>query len=300
MKITIAAPAKVNLWLRVGQPDDSGYHPLSTLFCALDMADTVVLAQRRTPDDPHLETAAAPPLAGLPDLGPTHTNLAVRAARAFLDRAGVDDSAMPRIRLVKRIPMGGGLGGGSSDAGAVLRAMRRLHPRSSAGDEVLEIGQELGSDVPFFVLGTPLAHGTGRGEVLTPLQPLPPRPVVLVLPPFGIATRDAYRWLDEDRAGQSDPIDDEPDISGTAPLTWDAVADLATNDFEEPVFSRHPYLRGVRDALREHGARPALLAGSGSTVFGVFADPDSAEQAARALRSTHPDHHVLLTRTRTR
>jgi 4-diphosphocytidyl-2-C-methyl-D-erythritol kinase len=303
VKITIAAPAKVNLWLRVGPPDGSGYHPLSTLFCALDVADTVVLGQRGSPDDPHLETAVAPPLEDIPDLGPADANLAVQAARAFLQRAGKEDALGPKIRLVKRIPAGGGLGGGSSDAGAVLRAMRRLHPRSPAADEILEIAGELGSDVPFFVLGVPLAHGTGRGERLTPLPPLPPRTVVLVLPPFAVGTRDAYRWLDEDRGDAAvppPPLDPEADLTARAALSWDDVAELATNHFEGPVFHRHPELRAVRDALRELGARPALLAGSGSTVFGVFADPDRARAAARSLRSSHPDHRVLLTSTRTR
>ncbi len=302
MKITIAAPAKVNLWLRVGPPDGSGYHPLSTLFCALDLADTVILGQRASPGEGELETAAAPPLDATPELGPASANLAVRAARSFLERTGQDEAAMPKIRLVKRIPVGGGLGGGSSDAGAVLRAMRRLHPRSPAGEEILEIGTELGSDVPFFTLGIPLAHGSGWGERLSPLTPLPPRPVVLVLPPFGVATRDAYQWLDEERRGGApDPVPpfDAP-LDAEAPTGWDDVAERAANDFEVPVFGRHPELGAVRDLLLSHGARPALLAGSGSTVFGVFGDAESAEGAARSVRSAHPDHRVLVTRTRTR
>lgn len=303
MKITIAAPAKVNLWLRVGPADGSGYHRLSTLFCALDVADTVVLGQRRSPDDPPLQTAVAPPLEDIPDLGPADANLAVRAARAFLERAGKEEDLVPAIRLVKRIPVGGGLGGGSSDAGAVLRAMCRLHPRSPAVNEILEIAGELGSDVPFFVLGVPLAHGTGHGEQLTPLPPLPPRTVVLVLPPFAVGTADAYRWLDEDRGDAEIPplaIEAEADLTAQPVLSWDDVAKLAVNDFDGPVFHRHPELGAVRDVLRDHGAGPALLAGSGSTVFGVFADPDRARDAARSLESSYPDHRVVVTSTRTR
>lgn len=301
MRVTVAAPAKVNLWLRVGPREPSGFHGISTLFCALDLADTVVLRRPDSTDAAGVETSFAPPLETLPDLGPPDANLAVRAARAFVERAGV--SEVPHVTLVKRIPSGGGLGGGSSDAGAVLRALRRMHPDSLTGEELTRIAADIGSDVPFFVLGSPLAHGAGRGERLMATHPLPPRPLVLVLPPFPVNTADAYRWLDESRGGEaagSPEVARELNPSGTARLTWAQVAAEARNDFEAPVFERHPGLRDVRDRLRSLGARPALLAGSGSTVFGVFADADAAHAAARALRAEHPEHRVLLTATRTR
>lgn len=299
MKITVAAPAKVNLWLRVGPRQESGFHGISTLFCALDLADSVVIREARTGDEAGIEATFAPPLEALPDLGPPEENLAVRAARAFAERAGLAET--PAIQLIKRIPSGGGLGGGSSDAGAVLRALRRLHSRALTPEEVLEVATEIGSDVPFFVQGGPLAHGCGRGERLTPGGPLPPRPVVLVLPPFPVSTSNAYRWLDESREGWADvaSLDDDADMSGSA-LTWDAVSADASNDFEEPVFDRHPELRTVRDALRSRGARPALLAGSGSAVFGVFDDAATAQATARSLRGSYPGYRVVLTGTRTR
>lgn len=301
MKITIAAPAKVNLWLRVGPPQPTGYHDLSTLFCALDLADTVVLRKRKTGRDTELEVRAAPPLPAVPDLGPVEANLAVRAARSFVERSGSADPV--HIELVKRIPTGGGLGGGSSDAGAVLRALRRLYPRALGVDELLEIATAVGSDVPFFLQGTPLAHGAGRGEELTPLRPLPPRPVVLIIPPFPVATAEAYRWLDQDRgesasSGATAPITEYgPAGSG---LTWEQVGERAVNDFEAPVFGRLPELGALRDELRTRGARPALLAGSGSTVFGVFSDGQAAHEAARGMRAEYPDHRVVVTGTRTR
>lgn len=299
MKITIAAPAKVNLWLRVGPRQDSGFHGISTLFCALDLADTVVIREGPTGDGAGVEATFAPPLEALPDLGPPEENLAVRAARAFAERAGLAET--PTIQLVKRIPSGGGLGGGSSDAGAVLRALRRLHPRALAAEEVLDIAVGIGSDVPFFVQGGALAHGSGRGERLQPGDPLPPRPVVLILPPFPVSTGNAYRWLDESREERAEvaSLDADADLSGSA-LTWDAVCADATNDFEGPVFDRHPELRTVRDALRSRGARPALLAGSGSAVFGVFGDAATAQATARSLRDSHPHYRVVLTGTRTR
>lgn len=301
MKVTIVAPAKINLWLRVGALEPSGYHRISTLFCALDLSDTVILREAGSSQEPILRAEFAPPLDALPDLGPDETNLAARAAAAFQKRA--DMGQMPQIRLIKRIPSGAGLGGGSSDAGAVLRALRRLHPGVLPAEEVPELAAGLGSDVPFFVLGSPLALGTGRGERLTALAPPPPRPVVLVIPPFPVATGDAYGWLDADRgsaAGEGPPLLEHQDERDSPRLDWDKIAALASNDFEDPVFRRHPGLRDARDALRSAGATLALLAGSGSTVFGIFTDRVSAERAVEALRTALPDHHVLLTATRSR
>lgn len=299
MRMTIAAPAKINLWLRVGPPDGTGYHELSTLFCALELADTVCLRKQEAKGASTLDLAFAPPLDAPPDLGPEESNLAMRAARMFLRRAGL--TWVPHIELVKRIPAGAGLGGGSSDAGSVLRALRRMHPTELTAADLLEIAAGVGSDVPFFVQGRPLALGTGRGERLTQLSPLPPRPVVLILPPFSIATREAYSWLDRDRAGESAPVPSQ-ELKATphVPLDWEEVSRRAVNDFEGPVFVRHPILRNLRDALAEQGARPAMLAGSGSTVFGVFPDHETASAAAQALRAAHPDHRVFLTGTRSR
>jgi 4-diphosphocytidyl-2-C-methyl-D-erythritol kinase len=307
VRVTVAAPAKVNLRLRVGPPNGSGYHGVSTLLCTLKLADTVVVEEGAGPGAPALETAFGAPLTGPPELGPPAANLAVRAAEAFAARAGVEE--MPLIRLIKRIPAGAGLGGGSSDAAAVLRALHRLHPGRLDGPDLLELAAGLGSDVPFFVLGTALARGEGRGERVTALAPLPARPVVVVLPPFPIATAAAYRWLDEHRdeaAGRGAPDGETRSVGTQVPgedrgaTSWESVNEQASNDFEAPVFRRHPGLAAVRDDLRDRGAGPALLAGSGSTVFGVFEETATAREAAHALRERHPDHEILVTATRAR
>lgn len=284
MRVTVAAPAKVNLWLRVGHLEPSGFHRIDTLLCALRLSDTVAVRMRRGRRRVTLETAVAPPLDAVPDLGPDRDNLAVRATRAFMERADVKGRV--EIRLVKRIPAGAGLGGGSSDAAAVIRALHRLNPDRLPPETLVELGREVGSDVPFFVHGHPLARGTGRGDVLEPLTPLPSRPVVLAIPPVPVSTADAYRWLDEDRGDRAaDPTGNGAGDGGaTGPLDWDAVDARAGNDFEEAVFGRHPDLAGIRDLLRAHGAATALLTGSGSTVFGVFDDRAVAERAAAFLR----------------
>ena len=301
MRVTVAAPAKVNLWLRVGERGSSGFHALDTLFCSLHLADSVMV---RPGDDPvpALHVGHARPLLETPELGPEEENLAVRAARAFMDRAGLDGA--PGIRLVKRIPVGAGLGGGSSDAAAVLRGLGRLYPGAVSASELGALGEALGSDVPFFVRGTPLAHGTGRGERLRSLAPLPARPVVVAIPDFGISTADAYGWLDEDRERDGEPDQGAKVRDGLegfeGGLEWGAVAEAAINDFEASVFRRHPGLGEIKARLRDAGADPALLAGSGSTVFGVFHDSERARSAADELAEADPSLRVLVTRTRTR
>jgi 4-diphosphocytidyl-2-C-methyl-D-erythritol kinase len=294
----LQAPAKINLWLRIGPRRASGYHDLDTLFAALELADTVTVRGADGGTGVRLRTTFEPPLEALPDLGPPGENLVVRAAAAFGRRAGMDLNL--EIDLVKRIPAGGGLGGGSSDAAATMRALAWLFPDALEAGEIHAAAAELGSDVPFFAADLDLARGQGRGTDLTPLPPLPPRPVLVALPGIHVPTARAYAWLGEARAhGAMPPPTDLPDRS-PGPLSWDRVSDLAHNDFEPVLFARYPRLRAIRDTMRKHGARFALLAGSGSALFGVFDDVEGAAAAAAAIRRHDPDARTTLTRTRSR
>lgn len=288
MRERARAPAKVNLILRVHDRDPTGYHDLDTLFCALELADELTLDVAEG-DDIRLEVEGPQP-------GPAHENLAVRAARAFLDAAGTRRDV--GIRLRKRIPAGGGLGGGSSDAAAVLRALDRLMPDAVDGGALRQAARDLGSDVPFFLAGMPHAWGTGRGERLREGPALPSIPVLLLFPPFPVGTAAAYGWIDTDREAGMESRAAEPDTHAVA--SWEDVATLAGNDFEGPVFRRHPRLRDLRDRLRGAGAQVALLSGSGSTVFGVFPDEDRARAAAADVRARSPDVRWELTRTAAR
>jgi 4-diphosphocytidyl-2-C-methyl-D-erythritol kinase len=292
------APAKINLWLRVGARQPSGFHDLDTLFCALDLADTVTLSDGVPGAGVRLRTSFAPPLRDVPDLGPDADNLAVRAATGFLAATGLP--ADVDIHLVKRIPPGSGLGGGSTDAAAVLRAFEDVHPGALPPERLHDLAAGLGSDVPFFVSGLPLAHGAGRGDRLTGTTPLPARTVLLVLPELHVSTTAAYRWLDDDRAHGREPSGPHAGDPPAGPLDWDGVADRARNDFEPVVFRRHPELGGYRDVLADHGARPALMSGSGSTLFGVFHDETGARAAAADFASRHPELRTVVTRTRSR
>jgi 4-diphosphocytidyl-2-C-methyl-D-erythritol kinase len=271
--VRILAPAKVNLWLRVLRRRPDGFHELDTLFQAVDLCDEVELS--RGPG------AGVGLLVEGAELGPARENLAYRAALAFLDAVGpAAGSDRVEILLRKRIPAGAGLGGGSSDAAAVLRCMSALwaHPLPPA--VLAEVGASLGSDVAFFLGDGPLARGRGRGETLETLRPLPEAHLVLVLPPVHVATGPAYGALARHRAVHGAEAGDPPP---TGTPTWSSLAEGAANDFEVVVPAAHPPVAASLEALRTAGARPALLSGSGGACFGAFPDGDRAREAGVAL-----------------
>ena len=265
------APAKVNLRLRILARETSGYHSLETIFCAVSLSDTLWL--RRAPSGIHLQVE------GGVETGPPERNLVVRAAERFLRelaaRTGLE------IRLRKRIPAEAGLGGGSSDAAACLRLLNALFDGAFPRPRLVQMGAELGSDVPFFLCGSPLALGWGRGERLLALPPLPVRPVLLVHPGVPISTADAFRRIAEQRTAASGPEAWNAELS--AVQSWNGAASLATNDFEPFARQRIPEIAGAIAAMHETGADIALLSGSGSAAFGVFRTQEDADAAARLI-----------------
>ena len=281
------APAKLNLSLRVLARETTGYHQIETLFCALELADEITISRTSGGASLAVEPPADRPGAA-PDLGPSEENLAYRAAALFLREAPLDYGV--HIRLVKRIPAGAGLGGGSSDAAAVLRALNELRPKPIPAQALLELGARLGSDVPFFVTGAPLALAWGRGERIIPLPPLAPASVVLAVPPERVATADAYAACAADRAPAPMVV--------RLPASWSDVAKLAHNDFETTVFSWHPRLGAVRAMLEDAGANIARLTGTGSVVFGLFTDAADAAAAADRITDAYPDIDTIVTQTR--
>jgi 4-diphosphocytidyl-2-C-methyl-D-erythritol kinase len=261
---SLPAQAKVNLFLRVLEREPSGYHQIETLFCRLDLADDVTV---RIPGPGH-ETMRVLETIG-EDVGPAEENLAYRAAATYAGMRGWP--AGFAIEITKRIPVGGGLGGGSADAGAVLRALRALDPAPPPATALLQWAAQLGADVPFMTMESPLALGSGRGEILTPVPALPARGVVLYLPGYRVSTRDAYGWLDAARAaGHSSPPSRRP-IEPAALNDWRRVAPLMANDFEPVVGQRYEDIPLMVSRLREvPNAVAALMSGSGSTVYGVM------------------------------
>jgi 4-diphosphocytidyl-2-C-methyl-D-erythritol kinase len=259
----VEAQAKLNLFLRVHGREETGYHRIETLFCRIRLADSVTV--RITESGRSIDCQGARlPASGL---GPAEKNLAWRAAVAYAEATGFPDGFA--IEVEKRIPVGGGLGGGSADAGAVLRALNALNPHDIDRSELQRIAATLGADVPFLAQAeSPLALGTGYGEVLLPLSPLPARPVWLVVPNVAVNTADAYRWLDE--SGRSIPEGSTP---SEALATWPGVASVASNDFEQVVPDKVPVISLLLRALRDPALDPVFgrdaviqLSGSGSTI----------------------------------
>lgn len=283
--LQVRAPAKLNLHLAVLAREASGYHQLETVFCELDLTDR--LEVRRGQPGLRLEVDGT-------SLGRPEENLVHRAARAFYRTAAIAPAA--EIRLEKRIPVGAGLGGGSSDAAATLRALNVLHHTPLDDAALLHIGAALGSDVPFFLIDSPLALGWGRGQRLLALPPLPPAPVLLVVPDFALSTAQTYGALDQDRAEGDDRVAPHT-LTPEAFATWDAIASYACNDFEPVVFRRHPELARLREGLAASGARLTHLTGTGSALFAIYTDTPALARGAERLHRQHDGVTVIETAT---
>jgi len=267
--------AKINLSLRVLGTRADGYHDLRTIFQSIALHDTLTIRAQRGPfhltcDDPRC-----------PD---DNANLIWRAAERVWRAAG--RRGAPRdvtVDLKKRIPMQAGLGGGSSDAAAALRAFARLWRVDDA--RVREIGRELGADVPYFFEGGTVL-GLERGDQLFPLLDRPSVWVVLVLPDFGVSTKEAFGLWD---ACQMHAKDTEGGTNNTKDTKE------TRNDLEPVVSAQYPEIALVVRALRKAGASHAAMTGSGSTVFGLFRSERAAARAARAVGT--PAEKTLITTT---
>ncbi|MEP6688284.1 MAG: 4-(cytidine 5'-diphospho)-2-C-methyl-D-erythritol kinase [Gemmatimonadales bacterium] len=272
---TAQAPAKLNLFLRVLAREADGFHALETLFCLVSLADTLRV-ERREGRAVTLDVTGA-------DLGPPTENLAVRAAELVLDATGRQFGV--HLSLTKRIPVRAGLGGGSSDAAAALHATNLLANGAVPRHELLQFAARLGSDVPFFAAGAPLALGWGHGERLLRLPPLPAAPALLVTPSMDISTAEAYGWVDAARqaAGRRGAV--ALDLDALA--GWGDIGRMAGNDFESPVFQRVPRIRAAFEALA--GTRPLVcrMSGSGSTLFAIYRSARDRDDASMMLGSKH-------------
>jgi 4-diphosphocytidyl-2-C-methyl-D-erythritol kinase len=273
--VTVAAPAKVNLFLRVLARERDGYHSLETLFCLVSLADTVVAARRE-------ERVVSIEVEGA-DVGPPEQNLASRAAALVLEATGHPFGV--HLKLTKRIPVRAGLGGGSSDAAAALHAVNALAGGAVPRHELLQFGARLGSDVPFFVTRAPLALAWGRGERLFRLPPLPAAHALLVAPPVGIDTSEAYRWVDATRVADARRGAVALDLDALS--RWGDIGRMAGNDFESPAFERMPGLRAAFEALA--GTHPLVcrMSGSGSALFAVYRSARDRDDARLMLGRKH-------------
>lgn len=256
------APAKLNVTLKVYGRRADGFHDIRSVMVPVSLYDMVTVSHsdsgiRVESDDPAVPVDGA--------------NICHRAASVFMDWAGTPEGV--RIVLRKRIPVEAGLGGGSSDAAATFKGMMALTGRFPSPEELLDMAARVGADVPFFTRGVP-AVAEGIGERLTPIEWRVSFHALIVMPPFGLSTREGYARLRRREGGGP------PRGASFAFRDWDDLVPAVSNDFEDAWGDTHPGIGEIKKELLSAGARAAGLSGSGSAVFGLFG---SAEEAGSAL-----------------
>jgi 4-diphosphocytidyl-2-C-methyl-D-erythritol kinase len=276
-KLRLKAPAKINLYLEVGHRRSDGYHRVRTVLQAVEWFDLVELEVRPGATRILLEVEGEAP--------PGKDNICHRAAALFLEASGIE--AEVRIRLTKRIPVAAGLGGGSSDAAAVLRGLAHLTGSGLGGGDLFRLASRLGSDVPFFLLGG-TAVGEGRGEEVTPAVQAPPLPVVLANPGKGLSTAEVYRRFDLLPPGKPPQGGPRPLLESLATGEVAGVAPRLYNALQEAACALLPEISDLLEAGRRAGALGVLVSGSGPTVFMLPAGPVEAEAIASRMREVAP------------
>ena len=283
-RVRLRALAKLNLDLRVLAKRPDGYHELRTIFQTISLADNLEIAF----------TPARKTKIALDDSLAIPDNLVARAASLVLSAAHT--TGRVEIQLRKRIPIGAGLGGGSSDAAAVLLALPVLIGRNLPIPTLIQIGQQLGSDVPFFLFGG-AAVGIGRGTELFPLPDGPAQRGLVVAPELHVNTAQAYRDLSPRLTSESP---ENKMVTFQLQVWGRGVGEGPRNDFEEVVFQQHHILAGIKKRLLQSGASVALMTGSGSAVFGLFPDRNSISVALQSLGAQRAYPISLVTRSRYR
>ena len=249
--MSIKAYAKINVGLKILDKRDDGFHNIETTLATINLSDILTLEQN--------DSGIVVDAPGL-DVRP-EDNLCFRAADLFVGRYGIKEGI--KIRLIKNIPVGAGLGGGSADAAAVLKGMARLHNMHIDDKELMELGAELGSDIPFFIKGG-AAYARGRGEDLKFFK-LPHMKLVLYYPGYPVSTKWAYEEYDRMMLTPAPEVDN---ISGGKTKKIRKGFELE-NHFEKIVFKRHPDLLDVKMNLLSTGVFFVSLSGSGSSIFAV-------------------------------
>jgi 4-diphosphocytidyl-2-C-methyl-D-erythritol kinase len=274
-RVELKAPCKVNLLLRVLAREESGFHQLETIFALTTLHDTLV-ASRREATGVSIEVHGA-------DVGPHKDNLALRAAELVLTATGHPFGV--HLELTKAVPAGAGLGGGSSNAASALHATNQLANNAIPPHELLQLAARLGSDVPFFLSGAPLALAWGRGDRLLRLPALPPAPGLLLHPAAPVATAEAYSWLVTAR--EHAPRRGALALDLQALASWGDLARMSGNDFESAVFGQRPDLRQAFEALA--GTRPMLcrLSGTGASLIALYRTAGQRDDAAMMLGPKH-------------
>lgn len=270
MKLIINSPAKINFGLFITEKREDGFHNIETVFYPLGLKDEIII---RECDHLLVETDN-------PDLNrDIESNLMTKAVRLLEQATGRE---LPcRITLKKQIPMGAGLGGGSSNAASVLLGLNDLFGLDLSKEELKKLGLELGSDVPFFIHPYP-SVGKGRGELLTEIDLELKGTIVVVNPGIHVATGAAYKSCKPAKAAV-----DLMELNGRKIMDFKELRGVVKNDFEVTVFREHPMIAELKNKFYEAGAEFSLMSGSGSTVFGIFAEPGKAESFSAALQQEY-------------
>jgi 4-diphosphocytidyl-2-C-methyl-D-erythritol kinase len=297
----LLAPAKINLHLRVGPPSVDGFHPLLSWFCTIALFDTLTLTHNPPADDGAVAGARGEKehateregfgpvirlLTDLPDLPTDDRNLIVRVAKALADTLGPIPTRRREgvsVLLDKRIPMGAGLGGGSSDAARMLLGLNSLWGIGWSAQRLSEFSARFGSDLPFFFHG-PSAICTGRGEKVRPIETPAARWAVLMLPAIHMATPAVYRRFDEMGLGEAGTIKMEPDLNTWSRLDADSLLAKLVNDLEAPAFSLSAKLQELHRSAERLLNRVVRMSGSGSSLFTLFDSREAADEAAERVR----------------
>lgn len=279
--LTLASPAKINLFLEVLGKRDDGYHEIRSVLQLIDLCDTVTLRRRERGIEVEVD-GEAPSGGG---------NLAYAAAELFFKEAGGQGGVA--IRIDKRIPVGGGLGGGSSNAAATLWGLKVLYGLDLDIQSLTILGGRLGADVPFF-FSNGIAFASGRGEELTPLPPFPSRWVVVANPGIPISTAWAYHTFSSDLGSTRGDMGrrilslfERGEVEKAIPLSF--------NHLEEVILKRHPEVARLKSFLASLNVEPALMTGSGSSVFGMVEERHRAEAVVERLKQE--GYFAVLCRT---
>ncbi len=295
-RVLVSAPAKVNLALRVGAPRPDGFHPLDTVFESLDIFDDIEVTAA---DELTLEITSPNGDIAVENIPVDDSNLAMRAAKELLKQRGVLDiegSPLPEapgahISIAKRIPVAGGMAGGSADAAGTLVALNKLWGLGFSDDDLERIAADLGSDVPFALKGM-VAHGQGRGEHLQDVPVMAIHAWVFLTRSDGLSTPEVFREFDRLNPDATDPASTEDLRTALQSGSLNDVAALMVNDLETPAVSLKPELGTMLNELREDGLR-AILSGSGPSIA-VLTDPASMNPLAHELTARFP-HTTVLT-----
>ncbi|HID02130.1 MAG TPA: 4-(cytidine 5'-diphospho)-2-C-methyl-D-erythritol kinase [Desulfobacterales bacterium] len=260
-KLVVTAPAKVNLTLRILGKRTDGYHELDSVMQKVSLADTVILHRLEVPG-----IQLSCPDSDLPE---DNSNLVWKAAETFLDASGLGNKCGVSIILEKKIPIAAGLGGGSSDAGAVLTGLKRLLQSEIPETTLLGLAKSLGADVPFFVVPGSAMRATGIGEKMEKYKKLEDCSILLVNPGFSVSTAWVYENFTLTRAVKDSNLSNSRKNESLSKLCCSLF-----NDLETVTIKRYPEIQSIKNLMIDNGATDALMSGSGPTVFGIFPDGD--------------------------